>query len=57
MLGCCRDLNKIVVGLESWLRNQEHWVAFQKIPVQFPAPLWLFTKVCDASSRVSDALF
>jgi hypothetical protein len=42
--------------LERWLSGLEHELIFQRTQVQFPAPTWWLTTVCNPSSRGSDTL-
>jgi hypothetical protein len=34
--------------------SQEHWLLFQRIWIQFPAPTWQFTAACNPNSNGSD---
>ncbi|EDL25760.1 RIKEN cDNA 1110032A03, isoform CRA_a [Mus musculus] len=39
-----------MLGLERWLRGQEHWLLLQRTGVQFPVPTGQLTPICHSSS-------
>ena len=39
--------------LDRWLCSNELWLLFQRTQVQFPAPTWMLTTVCNSISRKS----
>jgi hypothetical protein len=42
---------------EKWLSGGEHWMLFQRTPVQFPAPTWQLTVNYNSTFRAFDTLF
>lgn len=43
--------------MERWLSNEEPWLLFQKAWIQFPAPTWWPTSICNSVVMCSNATF